>query len=360
MALIVGIPNQALDANGAVMPFAEFHTFDADAPTTPKATYSDPGLTVEHTNPIVAGDDGYFPQAFAQEGQAFYFALTPENGDPDVAFQAYEQVWAVGGDETTAFERTFADARLRITSGEIEDGLDGVLIQAGRPAPLNVGGYLKEEGWAGTQLDKKITDAAVTEFTGDVEIGGDIKVGEFENAVPVVLARGTQAATASFDLALPAGYGSYEIHVRNFITVSTSAVQLHARLSFDDGATYKSGTADYQSQGLSHSSGSAQGQVATSATDMNLTAVSNNMGTASGGADISVELFTGASRETRTLTRLVAFVAGNGSISTTGLTSATTNNKAYGRATNIQLFAVAAVGGAATNMSCDYVLIGKP
>lgn len=354
MALIVGIPYQALDGNGEVMPFAEYHTFEADAPTTPKITYADPGLTVMHPNPLPALDDGYFPPMYAQEGDALYIAFTPQNGDPDVPFKAYEQVWAVGGDETTAFERTFADARLRITSGEVESGLDGILIQAGRPSPINTGGYLKEEGWAGTQLDKKIINAAMTEFTGALKVGGTIAHGNISPGFPVALAKVVVTAASTIEIALPAGYDAYTLEIRNFVGSVATAVNLNAQLSFDNAATYKSASGDYMYSSI-HVTGSSTeaGNGSVSSTSIPL-ALGGGGGLGLGGTDVRSEIFVGAARETRLITNMTAFTAGNNLLSQTGLIGGTTNNKGYGRATHIKITPTAGT------MSFTYVLIGKP
>lgn len=357
MALIVGIPNQALDANGEVMPFAEYHTFDADAPTTPKVTYSDTGLTVEHANPVVAGDDGYFPQMFAQEGDAYYLVLTPENGDPDVPFQAYEQVWSVGGDETTAFERTFADARLRITSGEVETGVDGVLIQAGRASPQNVGGYLKEEGWNGTQLDKKIVDAAETELTGNLKVTGLIARGSISPAVPIAVARGTMSAAATLDIPLDGSFTHWQLTLNNWRPDGTGAPVFWMLFSFDGGATFKTGASDYMYEGFFQSASAASTAVSRTAAAFINPLVGSGNSMTDGCAQIVMDIWSAVSRETMVMSRFAVFGSDAAQVRT-GVGGGATTNKAFGKATHVRL--TNSLTGSAVTTSCDYTLVGMP
>lgn len=58
---------QVFDANGAPLPGALLYTYDAGT-STPKASYSDGGLTILNANPIVADSAGRFGNVFATTG----------------------------------------------------------------------------------------------------------------------------------------------------------------------------------------------------------------------------------------------------------------------------------------------------
>lgn len=352
MAELLGRWQTAVDSNLNAYPGAKLLTFDSVAKTTPKTTYSDPELSTPHTNPVVANGSGQFPQIFAPAGDKFYLVL---NTAANVLVDDFDDVNALGDDGGNQFNRDFG------LGGRIEfSGVDGVVdIAMGPPEGDDVGGEGRIGGWDGTQGEALELDFAEIAITGNVAVQG-LTIGGLANAVPVIVARGTLAGAASVDLALPAEYGSFELHVRNFITVATTAVSLHARLSFDDALTFKSAAADYANQGIFQNNGTAGAVAVFTHTDMLLTNNVNSFATSSGGSDIIVDLLTGAGRETRTISRAAAFVAGNGLLSTVNLAAASTNNKSYGRATNIRLFAVTVPGAVATNMSCEYLLIGKP
>lgn len=53
----------AVDANGSPLPGAKLNTYDAGT-TTPRATFSDDALSVQHANPIIADSAGVFPDIY--------------------------------------------------------------------------------------------------------------------------------------------------------------------------------------------------------------------------------------------------------------------------------------------------------
>lgn len=242
MALILGLPDQAFDDNGVVMPAAELYMFDDASPATPKTTYTTAALSVAHAHPVVADASGFFPQMFAANGAAFYAVLTATGGDPGQPFRDWEDIQALGADDTTSFDQTFVDARLKVTSGEVDTGIDGILFQVGKDSPQNTGGYAKFQGWAGTQADQFWFDAADAEFTGNVAVLGDLAV---TGTIPAdkLLTSGVRTAQATTNIALDATYDEYVLDI-GYLAPSTS-LTVEVLLAFDVGGTMKVGVDDY-------------------------------------------------------------------------------------------------------------------
>lgn len=57
---------QAIDANGDILVGAKLHTYEADAGTTNKATYSNDALSSANANPIISDSNGYFGAIFVK------------------------------------------------------------------------------------------------------------------------------------------------------------------------------------------------------------------------------------------------------------------------------------------------------
>lgn len=247
MALLYQPRFRAMDDNGVPMPFAELYTRDYSATTTPKVTYSDPDLDVSHenTNPLVADAGGWFGQMYAASDEQFYLILTEADGDPNSPFKVYADVSALGGDNSTSFTRSFAGGRLSFKSGDVEVGLTGIVMQYGAVSPDDVGGAVLEQGWNGTQGDKKITDFAVQEFTGVVEVAGALSAESLtltsNTTLELMLSSGS--GTEAAGIALPAGYTAYRLEL-SYITLSASCT-IEGFFAFDGVPTYKTGADDY-------------------------------------------------------------------------------------------------------------------
>lgn len=346
MAELLGRWQTAVDSNLNAYPGAKLLTFDSVAKTTPKTTYSDPELTTPHTNPVIANGSGQFPQIFASSGEVFYLVL---NTAANVLVDDFEDVNALGDAGGNQFSRDFG------LGGRIEfSGVDGVVdISVGPPAGDDVGGEGRIGGWDGTQGEELEVDFALTKLTGALEVAGAIRGPEpIGLLVPTVVSRGTVTAAASLEIALPATHPSYILEIRNFVGSVATAQNIIGHLSFDDAATYKTAAGDYQNASF-YNGGSTTSTPAANAASM---AIISGMGggLALGGTDAKVQIWLGAGRETRALSAIVGFTAGNNLLSVTGHIGSTTNNKGYGRATNLRL--TPSTG----TMSFSWVLIGQP
>ncbi len=258
MALLYESMHRAMDDNGVPMPFAELYTRDPVTTTTPKVTYSDPDLDVSHqnTNPLVADAAGYFGPIYAGSDEQFYLILTVADGDPNAPYKTYPDVTALGGDGGTSFDRTFASARLKITSGEVDTGISGILIQTGPSSPDETGGAVLMQGQAGTQGDLAVFDYVETRVTGTVEVTGNATLGGSAlvdddltvtnptkaGSIIAKLASGTATAAASVEITLDADFDAYLIEIYDL--AQSAASILTAVLSFD-GSTYKTAAGDY-------------------------------------------------------------------------------------------------------------------
>lgn len=255
------LPAQFFDGNGDPLAGGKVYTFDAAATTTPKTTYTTNALSVAHANPIVLDSEGRIADVFAATGEGFFIELTDAADDPVAEF---ENVEALGESSTDNITRTFTASRYKVSSGEVETGNDGTLVEYGSSSPVNTGGYVKESGWAETQGTKKIIDFAAVEMTGTldvtgaVDVGGAMTVGGALSSGGLITEAGkdlagvvqTDATTFSGVSALeislpasPAGVTGWDVYVWDLIQSATST--LDATFSFDDGSTYKTGASDY-------------------------------------------------------------------------------------------------------------------
>lgn len=258
------LPAQFFDGNGDPLAGGKVYTFDAAATTTPKATYTTNALSVAHANPIVLDGEGRFPDAFAATGEGFFIELTDASDDPVAEF---ENVEALGESSTDNITRTFTASRYKVSSGEVESGNDGTLVEFGSSAPVNTGGYVKESGWAETQGTKKIVDFADVELTGDMTIAGSLAVSgtgatsvggslntgslitENSKKLPgVIYTNATPfSAVASVEIPLPnspTGVLAWDIEIIDFQRSSATGT-LDLTLSFDNASSYKTGAGDY-------------------------------------------------------------------------------------------------------------------
>lgn len=347
MALLYESMHRAMDDSGVPMPFAELYTRDPVATTTPKATYSDPDLDVSHlnTNPLVADAAGYFGPIYAASDEQFYLILTVADGDPTAPYKVYADVTAIGGDAGTSFDRTFASARLKITSGEVDTGVNGVLIQTGPSSPDETGGALLMQGQAGTQGDLAVFDYGEVRTTGDFDVAGALSVGS-STAFPFLAASG--ALVSSNVIALSTSYDEYMLVMDNLS--STAGVAVRATLSFDNGATYKTAAGDYTG-------------VCTLISTTTVTAPPQSNGYIGIGEQAAatsiiygaaqLRIYSKAAQET-TITGMVNLVR-TGPIAEQVLLAVATNAKNYGKATHIKIEAATTswAGG-------RYALLGIP
>jgi hypothetical protein len=373
MALLY-FPDRALDDSGDPMPFALLYTRDNAAHSTPKPTYTAAALTVPNTNPLVADDAGYFPQMYAEEAEEFYLILTASGGDPSAPYRAYGDVTALGGSGTGTFERAFPDSRWAVDSGDTGGGGLGTVIGYGSASPTDTGGYVLEQGWAGTQGTKKVVDFATVEVTGALNIdgavvgggaitaagalistSGDVTLEGVLNAVPRCTSRGTATNAATTDLSLDSGYEAWEIHIRNYQVLGVSGGTPSMRLSFD-GSTFKSASGDYSygSLGVSGTTVAAAAWAATATYIPVGNANSGPSGTGGGGETI-IRITSSASHETHYRVDYHHYSVATSADRSSGWVTGSTPVKSYGKAAKVRIFDIA--GG---NLTFDYVVIGLP
>jgi hypothetical protein len=248
MALILSPGTRVWSADGTPVSGALVRIYEANT-TTPAAIYSDTGLTVPLTNPVVTNSAGY-PSASGSPTLVFGAAenydiafLTP-GGAELVSFQDAPAYGEGSGD----FERTVSGlGRIKITGAA-----GAVYIQAGSPTPDNVGGDLTLEGQGGTQLDALTIDSLATNLTGNLTVsGGKRLAGIVETAATTF----TTASTVDIPLTeSPDGVRGFCVDIFDLVT-SASIISLAARLSYDNGATFKSGAADYGDYAHTYNSG---------------------------------------------------------------------------------------------------------
>lgn len=254
------LPAQFFDGNGDPLAGGKVYTFDAAATTTPKATYTTNALSVAHANPIVLDGDGRLPDVFAETGEGFFIEVTDAADDP---IDEFENVEALGESSTDNITRTFTASRYRVSSGEVETGNDGTLVEYGSLSPVNSGGYVKESGWAETQGTKKIIDFAAVEMTGTLDVSGAADVGgalavggalstgglitENGKKLPgVVHTTTTPTAASAITLALPESPDNVRAWTIEAVDVVLSATaDISITLSYDNASTFKTGVSDY-------------------------------------------------------------------------------------------------------------------
>jgi hypothetical protein len=109
-----------------------------------------------------------------------------------------------------------------------------------RPLPDNTGGKLTIEGWAGTQADDILLDAALIDTTGRIkEIGKKLPGVIYTDAT-------TFTGVSTLEIALandPTGVRAWDLDLWDLS--GTGVLSLLARFSYDGGGTYKSGASDY-------------------------------------------------------------------------------------------------------------------
>jgi hypothetical protein len=199
--------------------------------------YSDATLSTPLTNPVVADGNGWTPQIFAAEGTLCDLQYLTA-GDVEIPSRNYVDVVALGSD-TGASTRTFSGG----TRYKLSDSGGVVLAEAGDPSPDNVGGSMTDQGWAGTQGDTRTFNYAhVNAGTS----AGALK--ENSKKLTGVIQTDATAFSGSAGIVIPltsspTGVRAWEIEIWDLQCAGVTA--LTCQLSYDSGATYKAGAADY-------------------------------------------------------------------------------------------------------------------
>jgi hypothetical protein len=223
------------DASNVPVSGGKVRVYDAGT-TNPSSLFSDASLSTPLANPVVANSAGITPQIFAADGLLVDIQYLT-SADASIANRGYEDVSFLGSSTGDLSRTVTGDGRFTITGSA-----GAVLFRVGDPSPDNTGGTLTIEGWAGTQGDTLTLDFALVNVTGRIkEQGKKIQGTVYTEATQVT-------AQTSVDIALPndpTGCRAWEIHIWDYSQSGNGNLQ--ARLSYDGGATYKSGATDYDS-----------------------------------------------------------------------------------------------------------------
>lgn len=238
---------RAIDASGNPLVGASLTIYTAGT-TTPVSIFRNAALSTPMTNPTTGSDvsdaGGWFPQVYAAEGLLVDILLKNSSG---TTVQSYTSVSFLGAD-TGEFSRTMADG----TRVKFRGSAGVVYLEFGDPSPDNIGGTAIIGGWAGTQADLITVNAALFNTTGPIK----------ENSKKLIGTVYTEATTftgvANIDIPLtasPTGVLAWDIDIWDY-TQNTDLKNIYGRLSYDGGATYRSGASDYYGQYSYTSAGS--------------------------------------------------------------------------------------------------------
>lgn len=233
MALVFDGRWRAQDDSGNAYNGATLTVYQAGT-TTPASIYTDANLSIASANPLTSTANGYFAQWYAAQGSLFDVEVRTAGG---VLLRRVESIPGLGA-TSGASTWDFTSARFQARAS----GTATVNVEAGDPVGDDTGGQMRIGGWNGSQLVSLNLDTAEATISG--------------KKLPGVVATNKTdfSAVASVDIALPqtvSGLRAWRIHLFDFRTTGTN---LRARLSYDNGATYKSGASDYA---YSHKDGDA-------------------------------------------------------------------------------------------------------
>jgi len=233
-------------AAGAPISGGKLRIYDVNTTDLADA-FSDEAMATPLSNPVVADSNGFLPMIFCAENT--YDIAYLSAADVVLTGQSFNDWPTMAGASANSIERTLSGARLDIDGGTIGDGNTGVRIQAGSPSPDDTGGYLRLGGWNGTQLDGAVVDSAYVNFIEPKSIQEN-----GQRLAQVIETEPTAFSGTELLIALPedpAGTRGYEITLYDMTCAATaSPLALGFQLSYDNGATYKSGASDYAHQFL--------------------------------------------------------------------------------------------------------------
>lgn len=322
MAILYLGRQRVTSAAGDPISGGKLRIYDANT-TTLSTVYSDSGLTTPLTNPVVADSEGWLPTIHAAEGTAVDVAHMTAAG---VVLWTQDD-WAFVGQSNTSFSRDFTGSR-----AQIRNSGGTVQWESGNATGDDSGGSARFGGWNGTQADDISIDGAAVNVTGTLTEGSKSLQG-------VIYTAATAFTTVSEVLIAlpnsPTGTVSWKIAVWNL--VSSLDCQLRAQLSYDNGATYKSGVADYATNNVAHYNSTSATLTSTGQAYMPLstTTLFNN---ATNHGRLTVEIVTVPSGTAATVvdTRLSG---GEDTGSTLGLwLGSHSANGGYGKATHLRLY----------------------
>lgn len=239
MALLLDPATRVLDTTGAAINGGQVRVYNANT-TTLADIFSDAGLSVALSNPVVCNSTGYpssngtTPTLIFAAAANYDVAFLDTVANGSTVLRSWEDVPSVGSDEATLY-KDFTNSRFQVR------GSGGTIyVEAGDASPDNTGGTMRLGGWSGTEADTITLDGAL------VNVDGVLK--ENSKKLPGVIYTDATTFSTSTGVAIqlpntPTGVRQWEIEVWDLVAAGT--VALTAQLSFDSGATYKSGAADY-------------------------------------------------------------------------------------------------------------------
>lgn len=316
---------RALDANSEPVSGAGMWVFQTGT-TTPANIFTDDGLTTPASNPLTADSAGYFPQFFIASQSVVDIQVRQTTTITSTLLWQATDIDSLGAEDASTLVKDYgANGRFQVR------GASGVVrAEFGDPDGDDVGGTAALSGWNGTQGNDLTVDFAQTNVTGDVDITGDLT---FDGTAPLnkVIDSGTETASGTVDIALPAGYDCYELEIIDI--VGSTTITLSARFAFDDVPTFKNGGTDYAWQYETQVTSTASGGV--DAEDNKITLGSVVVSPSNVPNRILATIVSGASRETQITGEMAIWNATYGKVSTWfgGVTKA----KGYGKATYIRL-----------------------
>jgi hypothetical protein len=267
------------DASNVPVSGGKVRVYDAGT-TNPSSLFSDASLSTPLANPVVANSAGITPQIFAADGLLVDIQYLT-SADASIANRGYEDVSFLGSSTGDLSRTVTGDGRFTITGSA-----GAVLFRVGDPSPDNTGGTLTIEGWAGTQGDTLTLDFALVNVTGRFKEQGKKLQGTVYTEATTFSAAANQAIALTND---PDGVTTWDIDVWNYS--QSGSDDLILQISYDGGATYKSGASDYAwVRGLNGStSGAASG---TSLTASSIQLMSGAAGAANKPASFRIRVYT--------------------------------------------------------------------
>lgn len=236
MPVLAGIEHIITDADNNPLSGGKLRVYTANT-TTLASLYSDVGLSVALSNPVIANAEGRLTSdgsnevvVYAAAGSYDIAELTSAN----VVLRNWDDVSPGSGETGDINQVVTGNGRFAVTGSA-----GAVKIQAGDPDPDDIGGTLTFSGWEDTQADLFTFNATLVNVVGAFKVNS--------KKVEVVYTEGTAfTAVASVDVALPnvpAGVRGWRIIFYDLILSVSLSLQIN--LSYDGGATYKTGATDY-------------------------------------------------------------------------------------------------------------------
>lgn len=232
MASIIDTLFRVEDAAGDPIPLGKVRVYLVGTTTLADLfTTADLNPATPLTNPVVADTGGWAAQIFAASATYRVDTLTAA----DVLVKTQTTVPSLGT-SSTGLDLTLPNG----TRYKVTDSGGRVLVQVGDPDPDNTGGKLTIEGWAGSQADDILLDAALIDTTGRIKEIGKKSIGFIYTDATTFSSSAGVAITLPND---PTGVRQWEVEIWDLQCAGVTA--LTCQLSYDGGGTYKSGAGDY-------------------------------------------------------------------------------------------------------------------